>query len=283
VFVTEGPEDSGLIDIRDDTTGERVRSFPGDAIDVNAVAFSPDGSMLATAGDDGSLKVWDPNTGDLLWMFAGRHQVWGPSFSADGSLVAASWSSEGRTRVLDAANGRLVRTFPRPGAYTTFSPDGRLLAISTPTRHDRVRSRNRRQAFRLDGSVNRPGHRMVSGSQRRPTDGTARIWDGKTGEPLVHTCSGTPCMLARPWTGARTDRTVGDRKRGWHRQGLGGVRERGAGADSRSPHRTSAPAWRTRCSLSDGTQVMTSDARPRRHEGLGRNHGGDAEWMNLPR
>ena len=40
VFVTEGPEDSGVVDIRDAETGESVLSFPGHDIDVNDVAFS---------------------------------------------------------------------------------------------------------------------------------------------------------------------------------------------------------------------------------------------------
>ena len=69
IFVTEGPEDSGLIDIRDATTGTSVRSFHGHDIDVNGVAFSSDGSMLATTGDDGALRVWDPATGDELLAF----------------------------------------------------------------------------------------------------------------------------------------------------------------------------------------------------------------------
>ena len=65
VFVTEGPEDSGVVDIRDAQTGESVVAFQGHDIDVNDVAFSPDGSMLATTGDDGALRLWDPTTGDL--------------------------------------------------------------------------------------------------------------------------------------------------------------------------------------------------------------------------
>ncbi len=55
VFVTEGTENSGLIDIRDAETGKRVLSFPGHDVDVNHVAFSPDGSTRATTGDDGEL------------------------------------------------------------------------------------------------------------------------------------------------------------------------------------------------------------------------------------
>ena len=40
VFVTEGPEDSGIIDIRDGETGDSVLSFQGHDGDVNDVAFS---------------------------------------------------------------------------------------------------------------------------------------------------------------------------------------------------------------------------------------------------
>ena len=51
--MTEGPENSGMIDIRDAETGERVLSFKGHDGDINDVAFSPDGSRLASTGDDG--------------------------------------------------------------------------------------------------------------------------------------------------------------------------------------------------------------------------------------
>src|SRR5204862_6173055 len=66
VFVTEGPEGSGVIDIRDGETGDSVRSFQGHDGDVTDVAFSADGSRLASTGEDGTLKVWDPSTGRLL-------------------------------------------------------------------------------------------------------------------------------------------------------------------------------------------------------------------------
>jgi WD40 repeat protein len=79
LFVTEGPEESGLIDIRDARTGRRVRSFIGHDVDVNLVAFSADGTMLATTGDDGTVKVWDPRTGRRLHAFKGQGgPVWAP-------------------------------------------------------------------------------------------------------------------------------------------------------------------------------------------------------------
>ncbi|HWC13574.1 MAG TPA: AAA family ATPase [Actinomycetota bacterium] len=132
VFVTEGPEESGVIDIRDVSTGKRVRSFRGHDIDINDVAFDPTGSMLATVGDDGKLKLWDPKTGRSLRSWSGTGAVWGPSFDATGSLLAATWREEGIVRVVDPTNGQVVNTLSMKGAFdTAFSPDGERLAVTS--------------------------------------------------------------------------------------------------------------------------------------------------------
>ena len=106
LFVTEGPENSGTIDIRDAQTGASVRTFHGHDVDINDVAFSGDGSMLATTGDDGAARVWDPATGELLFEFQIDEPgpVIGPSFSPDGSRVAASFPDD-TVRVFDLATG----------------------------------------------------------------------------------------------------------------------------------------------------------------------------------
>ena len=139
VFVTEGPEDSGMIDIRDVETGESVLAFEAHDGDINDVAFSPDGSMLATTGDDGTLKVWDASTGRLVSSVSedgSAFGVWGPSFSEDGSLVAAAWGdwgeTYGRVRVLDLSTDRVVSNVPMAGAIdTALSPDGKRLAVAS--------------------------------------------------------------------------------------------------------------------------------------------------------
>ena len=138
VFVAEGPEDSGIVDLRDAQTGDSLLSFHGHGVDLNDVSFSADGSMLATTGDDGSARVWDSGTGRLLHDFTGSGQVWGPSFSPDSTLLAAAWSDVGVVRIFDVRTGRLDRELPmgatpEPGPRdTAFSPNGRSLAISSP-------------------------------------------------------------------------------------------------------------------------------------------------------
>jgi WD40 repeat protein/DNA-binding SARP family transcriptional activator len=132
VFVTEGPEDSGLVDIRSTESGESVLSFEGHQIDVNDVAFGPDG-LLATTGDDGALRVWDVADGRLVAEVLGTNEVRGVSFAADSGRLSAAWTDEGVVRVVDAASGGDVTELKVPGgpAWTSLSPDGRTVAVST--------------------------------------------------------------------------------------------------------------------------------------------------------
>ena len=85
------------MDIRDAETGESVRSFHGHDVDVNDVAFSHDGSMLATAGDDGAARVWDPHTGEELVDLpgpTGRQRCGGPRSAP----TDRCWQRSGSTR-----------------------------------------------------------------------------------------------------------------------------------------------------------------------------------------
>ena len=105
---------------------ERGPSFQGHDGDVNDVAFSADGSTLASTGDDGTLKVWDPATGGL-WTFAGGRGV-GP--------VVQRRRVAGRRRL-----GR--REGPRPGSV--HRPGGTTISWhrASPNRH---RPQSRREA-----------------------------------------------------------------------------------------------------------------------------------------
>jgi len=132
LFVTEGPEDTGIVDLRDADTGESVRAFHGHDIDVNQVAFNHDGGVLATVGDDGAARAWDPETGKPLWAVEREGEVLGASFSADGSAFAAAWPEEGVVRVVDTATGD-VRTeigSLELARATSFSIDGSSLAVA---------------------------------------------------------------------------------------------------------------------------------------------------------
>jgi WD40 repeat protein/class 3 adenylate cyclase len=195
VFVTEGKEGDGIVDIRDVATGKQVLPpWKGHDADINDVQFSPDGSMLATVGEDGALKIWDPATGDLLSSVTGAGQVLGPSFSADGSLVSASWPDEGAVRIADPSTGKVItsiegiRTQP---FETALSPDGRSIAVSNGFTSDvnifDVASGELRFSLRghqypvssISWTAN--GRRIATGA----FDSSVRIWDGRTGRLQV--------------------------------------------------------------------------------------------------
>jgi WD40 repeat protein len=137
------PRPLGVVDLRDERTGEIVRSLPGHDAELTGAAFSPDGSMLATTGEDGLLKVWDLSSDDVIRVVRGPLHAWAPSFSEDGSRVAAAFGSvtfgteERRKpnvviRVVDLDTGEVI-TFPalRWVNDISLSPDGRqVVAVS---------------------------------------------------------------------------------------------------------------------------------------------------------
>jgi DNA-binding SARP family transcriptional activator/WD40 repeat protein len=129
-FVTEGPEESGMVDIRSATTGESLRSWRGDEVDVNEVRYSSDGTKLAVAGDDGTLKVFDPQSGELISSVAGTGTVWDPSFDAAGDLLLAQWIDEEAIRLVDASTGDVIGEVEGRVTHLDLSPDGRFVALA---------------------------------------------------------------------------------------------------------------------------------------------------------
>jgi WD40 repeat protein len=96
------------------------------------LAFSPDGSLLAAAGTEGSVVVRDPSNGNRLFALDGFHgTVSDIAFSPDGRLLAAVSSDDPTVRIWDLASRRVRHTLRgQKHALTSlaFSPDGRRLA-----------------------------------------------------------------------------------------------------------------------------------------------------------
>ena len=95
---------------------------------VVAVAYRPDGKLVATAGADGTIRLWDPATGGLVRMLVGA-PVASLSWSADGKVLAAACLREG-TWLWGVDAGRVQRRFHDPERWaSTLSPEGRRLAV----------------------------------------------------------------------------------------------------------------------------------------------------------
>jgi WD40 repeat protein/class 3 adenylate cyclase/energy-coupling factor transporter ATP-binding protein EcfA2 len=288
VFVTEGPEDTGEIEIRDVETGEPVLPpFHGHDVDLNEAMFSPDGSMLASVGDDGFLKVWDAATGEPIASSQGGGRVLGVSFSSDGSVVAAAWPDIGVVRMLDPLANRAIRQFEvrdRFPSETALSPDGRSIAVAfaatnTVTVYDVASGEPR---FELRGhrfSVNSiawspDGRRIATGGN----ESSARIWDGQTGRSQLELLGMEGPVISVDWSpdGERLLTGSSDgTARVWD---VGG--ERGQELISLSSQGTRSGVWAV--FSPDGDQVLTGDFDITAATIWDVSLAGDAEWANLP-
>lgn len=103
---------------------------------VTAVAFSPDGQLVATGAGEpsrsGQIKIWDAASGRPVREIRDAHSdaVLSLAFSPDGALLA-SGSADRFAKVFDVAAGKLIRSFEGHSDHVTgvsWKPDGRSLA-----------------------------------------------------------------------------------------------------------------------------------------------------------
>jgi WD40 repeat protein len=168
-----------------------MRTLTGHSQPIRAVAWSPDGTRLATAGEEGSAKVWDMDSGrEILKLVGHTNKIVGVAWSPDGGCLAtASWDKT--VRVWDAASGRELHKFRQEDGATSvaWSPDGQQLASGWGDGKAIVWDVAReRVLLTLPGFLNvlavawsASGDRLATGEGL----GNAEIWDGKSGKRLL--------------------------------------------------------------------------------------------------
>ncbi len=124
---------------------------------VNTVAYSPQGNLLASGGDDNKVRIWDPQSGNLIRTLDGHTNdvldlVWAP----DGSWLASA-SDDKTIRIWDTRTGQTIHHLTDHTGWV------------------------------YDLDVSPDGSQLVSGSQ----DKTVRLWDVATGQAL-----GAPIQLS---------------------------------------------------------------------------------------
>ena len=181
-----------------DLNDQQRRSFNAHRLSIKAVRYNRQGTLLATASADGSVRLWNSATGEgaqPLQAPFGRAQFFDVDFSPDGRWLVASEVGPqiAQAQIFEVNSGRWVRSVAGHSlgiSRTTFSPSGKRFATAGYDGAACVWSvETPREFLSLEGhdqavwalALSSDGKRLASGS----FDLTARIWDADTGSLLT--------------------------------------------------------------------------------------------------
>jgi DNA-binding beta-propeller fold protein YncE len=167
---------------------------------VWAVAFSPDGQLLATGSSDGIVRLWDTATGQKRQTLEGhRSGITFVGFGPDGTMLVSGSSNrappirvDGTIKVWHLPTKTERTITEKKMVSLTLSPDGGTVALSVPSggSHSKVRLVNvsSAQQWELAGGEHKDrtfslafspnGKMLASGSESH--DSTIKLWDTAT-------------------------------------------------------------------------------------------------------
>jgi serine/threonine protein kinase/WD40 repeat protein/DNA-binding SARP family transcriptional activator len=144
LLATDSRDQPTDVQIWDAATGDHLRTLPSDST-VRAVAFSPDGRLLAVGSasdpddDTSTVTVWDPTTEAQVIQLVGpahvepldsigpRPMAWSPGGR---TLAAASWGTE-RVTAWDVSSGAELFSIPTDGAGAIAFLDATTLVVAS--------------------------------------------------------------------------------------------------------------------------------------------------------
>ncbi|NEP57947.1 MAG: hypothetical protein F6K31_13145, partial [Symploca sp. SIO2G7] len=156
---------------------------------IQSVSFSPNGKQIATAGDDGTVKLWEPS-GKQLAEFKGHEgKVQSISFSPDGKQIATA-GDDGNVKLWSLSGEELVNIKGHQGTVwsVNFHPGGKQIVTAGDDGTVRLWNLSGKQVAEINGyqgevwsvSFSPDGQSIVTagndGTSENPV-GTVRLWN----------------------------------------------------------------------------------------------------------
>src|SRR5258707_13305458 len=192
----------GEVELRSAETRATVRTLSGHRGNVNALAFSPDGTQLFAAGGEsgvlGETRQWNVADGNLARTFGGhRDALYAVAVSPDGTTLATGGYDQ-KIKLWKTASGEEIKTLSGHNGCVfglAFRPDGKILASASADRTVKlwdVASGERRDTLSQSlkelyaVAFSPDGKRLVAGG----VDNRIRVWQisdnaAETTNPLL--------------------------------------------------------------------------------------------------
>jgi transcriptional regulator with XRE-family HTH domain len=184
-------EEGKVIIVRDTDTSNRLFTLTGHTDLISSIAFSPDGSQLASSSFDDTAILWDLTNGKAIFTLKGHASpVESVAFSPDGKQVVTA--SDDMTAIIwDVTTGKQLITLTGDAGMrgAIYNPDGTHIATAningTANIWDALSGRELLTLRGHSGAVisiafSPDGKWLATVS----IDGTAKIWDASTGDIL---------------------------------------------------------------------------------------------------